>query len=161
MTRTLCQLLSSAFQLFDSSTPELLDFLGLVLCFHIHSRFVRQKTFLNNQLSAPSHAIPGWRKPYFVGLRCPEGTGQAERHNLTAQSDRAGARLILAYKLTFSLPRNFPVVEYLGDPTASLKGWRNDAILGNVSGAVHTKEAEGKRRLNRFPSRDRKSAWSG
>ena len=30
-----------------------------------------------------SHAIPGWRKPYCVGLRCPGGTGQAERRNLT------------------------------------------------------------------------------
>ena len=96
----------------------------IVRCFHIHSRFVRQKTFPNNQLSAPSHAIPGWRRPRCLGLRCPEGTGQAERHNLTARSLPAGAHPILAYKLRCGLPRNFPVVEYLSVPTASLEGWR-------------------------------------
>jgi hypothetical protein len=60
----------------------------------------------------------------FSTLRCPEGTGQAERHNLTTWSVRAGARPILAYKLKCGLPRDFPVAGYFGAPTDSLKGWR-------------------------------------
>jgi hypothetical protein len=89
--------------------------------------------FRQKQLSAGSLQLSakpsGWRRPRCVGLQCPEGTGQAERHNLTARSDRAAARPILAYKLTFSLPRNFPVVEYLRVPTASLEGWRGPEHL--------------------------------
>jgi hypothetical protein len=40
----------------------------------------------------PATPFPDDADPGVWGLRCPEGTGQAERHNLTARSVRAGAR---------------------------------------------------------------------
>ena len=42
----------------------------------------RQKTSLNNQLSAPATPFPDGSDPDVWGLRCPEGTGQGARHNL-------------------------------------------------------------------------------
>jgi len=75
------------------------------------------------------------------GLRCPEGTGQAERHNLTARSVRAGADPILVYKLRCGLPRNFPAVEYLGASTDSLKGWRGPERLVEEPQNPNTRES--------------------
>ena len=74
--------------------------------------------------------FPDGADPAVWGLRCPEGTGQGERHNLTPRSVRASADPILAYKFRNSLPRNFPAVAYLGASTESLKGWRGPQHLG-------------------------------
>ena len=71
----------------------------------------------------------------------PFSVGQGERHNLTARSVRASARPILAYKLRCSLPRNFPVVEYSGAPTASLEGWRGHQHVGKDSQSPSTGES--------------------
>jgi hypothetical protein len=68
--------------------------------------------------------FPDGADPDVWGLRCPEGTTQAERYNLTARSVRAGAQPILAYGLRCSLPRNFPGAGHLGASTDNLKGWR-------------------------------------
>jgi len=57
----------------------------IVLCFHRHSRFVPQKASLNNQLSARSRAIPGWRRPRCVG----SAMSRRDRSGQAAESDRA------------------------------------------------------------------------
>jgi len=122
---------------------------GPVLCFHTHSRFVSQKTSPDNQLAAPDYATPGWRRPRCVGLRRPEGTGQAERHNLTARSARADPPLILAYKLRCSLPRNFPVAGYLGASTDGLKGWCGPEHLGDEPQSPNTRDSDALHAISR------------
>ena len=101
-----------------------------------------------------SHAVPGWRRPRFVGARCPEGTGQAERHNLTARSVRAGARPILAYKFRCGLPRSFPAAGYLGASTDTLKGWRGPEHLRAEPQSPNTRDSD----ALPAPSRGRKDA---
>jgi len=50
-----------ASQTFESDVCAAARLFDLTLCFHRHSRIVRQKTAFSTQLSALNAAIPGWR----------------------------------------------------------------------------------------------------
>jgi hypothetical protein len=82
----------------------------------------RQKTSLNNQLSAPSDAIPGWRRPRCVG----SALSRTERSGRAAQFDRrsvrAGARAIPAYKFRWWFAKEFPGCGEFARPNGKFQG---------------------------------------
>jgi hypothetical protein len=108
---------------YNFSTFRPLD--SLTVCFHRHSRFVPS---IPQSSSREVEELRGLRQ--YLELRLGLSVGSCLRPLNSSTPplldflDLRRARPILAYKLTCSLPSNFPVVENLRAPTAFWKGWR-------------------------------------